>query len=167
MTLKIGSLCSGFGGLDLSVMDVLDAEIAWHCQYDPDDKHQYAAKILDAHWPGVPNHGDITAVDWTSVEPVDILTAGFPCQPVSNAGKRKGHEDDRWLWPDVADAVRALRPRLVFLENVSAILVRGFGAVADSLAALGYDFAWTCLRASDVGGGTPPRAMVLPCLEHR
>jgi DNA (cytosine-5)-methyltransferase 1 len=147
----IGSLCSGYGGLDMAVQSVLGGTVAWHCQYDPDDRNQYAARVLEARFPSVPNHGDITSIDWTRVEPVDILTAGFPCQPVSNAGKRKGQDDDRWLWPDVADAVRALRPRLVLLENVSALLVRGFGAVADSLAALGYGFAWTCLRASDVG----------------
>lgn len=152
--LKIGSLCSGFGGLDQSVMDVLDAEVAWHAQYDPDDKHQYAAKILAHHWPEVPNHGDITAIDWTQVEPVDILTAGFPCQPVSNAGKRKGHEDDRWLWPDVASAIRVLRPRLVLLENVAALVGRGLDRVLASLAALGFDAEWTCLRASEVGGHT-------------
>lgn len=150
--LKIGSMCSGFGGLDMSVMDVLDAEVAWHCQYDPDDKHQYAARILDAHWPGVPNHGDITAIDWSSVEPVDVLTAGFPCQPVSNAGKRKGHEDDRWLWPDVASAIRVLRPRLVFLENVAALVGRGLDRVLAGLAALGFDAEWACVRASEVGG---------------
>jgi DNA (cytosine-5)-methyltransferase 1 len=152
VTLRIGSLCSGFGGLDQSVMDVLDAEVAWHAQYDPDDKHQYAAKILAHHWPNVPNHGDITIVDWSSVEPVDILTAGFPCQPVSNAGKRKGHEDDRWLWPDVASAIRVLRPRLVLLENVAALVGRGLDRVLAGLAEIGFDAEWTCLRASEVGG---------------
>jgi DNA (cytosine-5)-methyltransferase 1 len=151
VTLRIGSLCSGFGGLDMSVMDVLDAEVAWHCQYDPDDKHQYAAQILAHHWPDVPNHGDITSIDWTQVEPVDILTAGFPCQPVSNAGKRKGHEDDRWLWPDVASAIRVLRPRLVLLENVAALVGRGLDRVLAGLAEIGFDAEWTCLRASDVG----------------
>lgn len=149
--LRIGSLCSGYGGLDLAVRAVLDAETAWHCQFDPDDPRQWAARILAARWPAVPNHGDITATDWARVEPVDILTAGFPCQPVSNAGKRKGQADARWIWPAVATAVGVLRPRLVFLENVAAITDRGLGAVLDSLAALGYDASWTCLRASDIG----------------
>jgi DNA (cytosine-5)-methyltransferase 1 len=164
VTLRIGSLCSGFGGLDMSVMDVLDAEVAWHAQYDPDDKHQYAAQILAHHWPAVPNHGDITAIDWTEVEPVDILTAGFPCQPVSNAGKRKGHEDDRWLWPDVASAIRVLRPRLVLLENVAALVGRGLDRVLAGLAEIGFDAEWACLRASEVGGGTPPGADLHPRL---
>ncbi|MET8098795.1 DNA cytosine methyltransferase [Streptomyces sp. NPDC005236] len=88
--LRVGSLCSGYGGLDMAVCDVLGASVAWHCQYEPGDKHQYAARILAHHWPGVPNHGDITAVDWSEVEPVDVLTSGFPCTDVSLAGKRAG-----------------------------------------------------------------------------
>ena len=149
--LRIGSLCSGAGLLDMAVMDVLDARVAWHAQYDPDDRHQWAAQILAHHWPAVPNHGDITSIDWAAAEPVDILTAGFPCQPVSNAGKRKGHEDDRWLWPDVASAIGVLRPRAVVLENVAALIGRGLDRVLADLAALGFDAEWTCLRASDVG----------------
>ncbi|MEW1774705.1 DNA cytosine methyltransferase [Streptomyces sp. NPDC086777] len=88
--LRVGSLCSGYGGLDMAVCDVLGASVAWHCQYEPGDKHQYAARILAHHWPAVPNHGDITAVDWSEVEPVDVLTSGFPCTDVSLAGKRAG-----------------------------------------------------------------------------
>jgi site-specific DNA-cytosine methylase len=78
---RIGSLFTGTGALDMAVMDVLGGSIAWHCQYDPEDRHQYAARILEHHWPAVPNLGDITQVDWTQVEPVDVLTAGFPCFP--------------------------------------------------------------------------------------
>jgi site-specific DNA-cytosine methylase len=78
---RIGSLFTGTGALDMAVMDVLGGSVAWHCQYDPEDRHQYAARILAHHWPDVPNLGDVTAVDWTQVEPVDVLTAGFPCFP--------------------------------------------------------------------------------------
>lgn len=148
---RIGSLCTGYGGLDMAAATVLGARPAWHAQYDPADRHQYAARILEHRYPGVPNHGDITAADWTRAEPVEVLTAGFPCQPVSNAGLRKGAEDERWLWPEVARAVRVLRPRLVLLENVSALVVRGLGDVVSDLAALGYVGAWRCVRASDVG----------------
>ncbi|MFC8925251.1 DNA cytosine methyltransferase [Streptomyces albidoflavus] len=95
--LRIGSLCSGYGGLDMALMDLLGATVAWHCQYDPDDKHQHAARILAHHWPEVPNHGDVTAVDWSTVEPVDIVTAGFPCQDVSLSGKRAGLVGDTFL----------------------------------------------------------------------
>lgn len=157
MTLTIGSLCAGAGGLDLAVEDVFDAAPAWFSQYEPPDKdgrpdkHQWAAQVLAQHWPGVPNLGDLTAIDWTQVEPVDILTAGFPCQPVSNAGKRKGHEDARWIWPHIAGAVRVLRPRLVFLENVAALVGRGLDRVLAGLAESGFDAEWRCVRASDIG----------------
>jgi DNA (cytosine-5)-methyltransferase 1 len=187
VTLRIGSLCSGFGGLDMSVMDVLDAEVAWHAQYDPDDKHQYAARILEAHWPGVPNHGDITAIDWTSVERVDILTAGFPCQDLSLAGKRAGmREGNRsGLWFHVARAIETLRPSLVVIENVPGILssqadgdmepcpwclgdlgrkrrpLRALGAVLADLARLGFDAEWLSLDAADVGAPHKRRRVFL------
>ncbi len=71
----IGSLCSGYGGLDLGVQAALGGTLAWHAEVDPN-----ASRILARHWPGVPNLGDITAVDWSTVPRVCVLTAGFPCQ---------------------------------------------------------------------------------------
>ncbi|MEU7171529.1 MULTISPECIES: DNA cytosine methyltransferase [Micromonospora] len=143
----MGSVCTGYGGLDMAVELVLGGQLTWYAETD-----RHAAAVCAHHWPGVPNLGDIRAVDWSSVAPVDILTAGFPCQDISNAGKRAGitgaHSS---LWSAVADAVRALRPPLVFVENVAALLRRGFDVVEADLAALGYDTSWTCLRASDIG----------------
>ncbi|WP_189062275.1 DNA cytosine methyltransferase, partial [Longimycelium tulufanense] len=144
--MRTGSLFSGCGGLDLAIAEVLGAEPSWHCDNDP-----AAAKVLANRWPDVPNLDDITTVDWDQVEPVDVLTAGYPCQPFSVAGKRKGTTDERYLWPEVARALRGLRPSLVVLENVAGHVVRGFGDVVGDLAALGYDAQWTCLRASDIG----------------
>lgn len=146
MTPRIGSLFSGAGGLDMAVESVFGAEVAWHCELD-----SAASKVLAARWPGVPNLGDITAVDWFPVESVDIICGGWPCQPFSVAGKRKGADDERALWPYVARAIRLVRPRLVVLENVSAVLGPEFQRVANDLATLRYDIAWTCLRAGDVG----------------
>lgn len=80
-----------------------------------------------------------------------ILTAGFPCQPVSSAGKRLAQRDERWLWPEVARIVRDLRPPLVLLENVSGLLVRGMGDVLGGLATCGYDAEWQVLSAAAVG----------------
>lgn len=131
---------------------------AWQCETD-----RHARRVLTAHWPGVPNYGDITTIgatagglalfDWSDVEPVDVVCAGFPCPPVSSAGRRLGADDERWLWPDVARAVRDLRPGLVFLENVASLLSFPveFGQVVGDLAALGFDAEWTVLRACDVG----------------
>ncbi len=147
MTPRIGSLCSGYGGLDAGVQTVMGGTVAWHSDIDPG-----AAKILAHHWPNVPNHGDLTTTDWSTVEPVDIITAGWPCQPWSLAGKGKGAQDERAIWPAIANAVRHLRPRHVFLENVAAVVVLGeLARAVGDLAGLGYDAQWLCLRASDVG----------------
>lgn len=144
---RIGSTFSGFGGLDRAVLDVLGGEVVWHCEQDP-----AASAVLAHHWPAALNLGDITAVDWREVEPVDIFTGGWPCQDISFAGKGAGIEGARsGLWRYLAVAIRVLRPRLVVLENVSAVLVRGLDRVLADLAGLGYDVRWTCLRASDVG----------------
>jgi DNA (cytosine-5)-methyltransferase 1 len=126
---------------------VLGGELAFVADNDPG-----ASAILAHRFPDVPNLGDIAATRWDEVEPVDLLTAGFPCQPASLAGKRLGEADERWIWPDVARAVRDLRPGLVFLENVSALIVRGLLAVVTAeLAAIGYVGSWCCIRASDAG----------------
>lgn len=144
--MRVGSLCSGYGGLDLAVHEVFGGQPVWFADPDP-----AAGRILARHWPGVPNHGDITAVDWTRVEPVDVLTAGFPCQPWSAAGRQRGTDDPRHLWPAVATAVRVLRPGVVVLENVSGFAVRGAPAVLADLAGLGYDARWLRLPASHIG----------------
>lgn len=157
--MRTGSLFSGVGMLDVAVADVLGGKVAWHVETDP-----AASRVLAHHWPDVPNYGDITAVDWNRVEPVDVLTAGYPCQPFSNAGQRRGEADDRYLWPEVARTIRHLRPGLVVLENVAAHVVRGFPAVVGQLAALRYDAVWCCLRAADVG--TPHGRARLFVLAH-
>lgn len=144
----IGSLFSGVGGLDLAAESLGLGPVAWHVENDPD-----ASRVLAARWPGVPNLGDVQAVDWGAVQPVDVLTAGFPCTDISQAGKRAGIEEGRrsGLWREVVRAVRDLGPRLLLVENVAALLVRGLDRVLADLAALGWDAEWCCLRASDLG----------------
>lgn len=144
--MRIGSMCSGYGGLDAAAKAVLGGTLTWVADPDPD-----ATKVLAHHHPNVPNLGDIKTVDWSAVEPVDIVTAGYPCQPFSDAGQRKGTEDERHIWPYIAAALRVLRPRLVLLENVRGHLGRGFDAVLGDLADLGFDAEWQVVRASDVG----------------
>lgn len=98
--------------------------------------------------------GDLTAEPWGRWRGcVDILTAGFPCQPASVAGARAGVDDERWIWPSIARSIRDIRPALVVLENVAGLLtVRGgFDAVLASLDQSGYVGGWRCIRASDVG----------------
>ncbi|MFI7678544.1 DNA cytosine methyltransferase [Actinophytocola sp. NPDC049390] len=144
--MKIGSLCTGYGGLDMAARNVFGGQLAWVSDIEPGP-----ITLLEHHHPGVPNLGDLKVIDWSAVEPVDILTAGYPCQPFSNAGLRKGTDDPRHIWPYIAYGIDRLRPRIVVLENVGAHLKRGFRVVAADLAALGYRVAWTLLRASDVG----------------
>lgn len=144
---RVGSLCTGYGGLDLAVEAVLGGHLAWYAETD-----RHAQTVLAHRFPGVANLGDLRAIDWTAVDPVDVLTAGFPCQDISNAGKRAGITGQHSsLWNRVADAVRVLRPQLVFVENVAALLRRGLDVVHADLATLGYDTSWVCLRASDIG----------------
>jgi DNA (cytosine-5)-methyltransferase 1 len=142
---RIGSLCSGYGGLDLAALAVFGGEPAWHAELDPD-----AATVLAHRFPGVPNLGDITALDWSALPAIDVLTAGYPCQPFSTAGQRKGEGDERHLWPHIAQAIRVLRPQLVILENVAGHLSLGFGTVLGDLAALGLDAEWLVCKASDL-----------------
>lgn len=145
--MRIGSLFSGYGGLDLAALQLFPgSSVAWHCEWD-----DAPAKILDHHWPTVPNHRDVTTLDWITVEPVDILTGGYPCQPFSAAGQRKGTDDERHLWPYVRDAIRLLRPRFTLLENVAGHRSLGFDRVLGDLAEDGMHVRWTSLRASDVG----------------
>ncbi|MFE0693921.1 DNA cytosine methyltransferase [Streptomyces sp. NPDC058869] len=144
--LRIGSVCSGYRGLDLAVEAVFGGSTVWVADNDPG-----ASRILAHHLPQVPNLGDITTVDWHQAEPVDIYCGGYPCQPFSTAGHRKGTQDARHIWPHIAHSLRVLRPRLAVFENVAGHLSLGFDTVLGDLARIGFDADWCTLRASDVG----------------
>jgi DNA (cytosine-5)-methyltransferase 1 len=144
--MRLGSLCSGAGGLDMAVEEVFGATTAWHCEIN-----DAATKVLEYRYPGVPNHRDLTETDWDAVERVDILTGGYPCQPFSHAGQRKGTDDERHIWPAVREAIRRVRPRLTLLENVAGHRSLGFDRVLGDLAEDGMHVRWTSVRASDVG----------------
>ncbi|MGW6839446.1 DNA cytosine methyltransferase [Streptomyces sp. NPDC054958] len=144
--LRLGSLCTGYGGLDMAVQHVFGGSLAWVADNDPG-----ASRILSHRHPQVPNLGDITATDWAEVPPVDVVLGGYPCQPFSTAGKRKGTEDARHIWPHIAHALGVLRPRLAVFENVAGHLSLGFDTVLADLASLGFDARWGTVRASDVG----------------
>lgn len=146
--MPILELCAGYGGLGLAVEELTGDKVTYVAEVD-----EAASKILEYRFPGVPNIGDITKYDWAQLEGlIDVITAGFPCQDISNAGKRKGIEGERsGIWKNVCEAVGVLRPQLVFLENVAAIRTRGLSTVSEDLAGVGYDLLWTTLRASEVG----------------
>jgi DNA (cytosine-5)-methyltransferase 1 len=139
------SLCSGIGGLDLAVEAVFGAEVAWHAEVD-----KQANQVLAKHWPGTPNYGDITKVPWEDVAPPDLICAGPPCQPVSRSGPRKGELDERFLWPDVLDAVGRLHPGWVVFENPPGALP-WLGRIIFCLAQMGYLGTWGVYSAAAVG----------------
>jgi len=144
-SVNVGSLFSGIGGFDLG-LERAGMTVKWQVEIDP-----YCQRVLAKHWPDVKRYGDIKTIDWSEVEKVDLICGGFPCQPVSYAGKRLAQDDPRWLWPEVERCVRVLRPRFALMENVPGLLSAGMSDVLGDLAALGYDAEWNCIRASQFG----------------
>lgn len=141
----IGSLCTGYGGLDMAVEAYFQAETLWTAEFD-----KYASLIVNERIKK-PNLGDLTKIDWQEIQPIDILTAGYPCQPFSHAGNRKGINDQRHIFPYIAKAIEVLRPSIIVLENVRGHLTLGFEEVLATLTQLGYDAKWQIVRASEVG----------------
>lgn len=143
--LTVGSLFSGIGGFDLG-LERAGHKVIWQAEIDP-----FCCKVLKKHWPKVVNHGDIKNIEWQQVEPPDIICGGYPCQPFSTAGKRRGENDPRHLWPNMLDAICNLRPRYVLMENVRGHLSMGFGTVLGDLARIGFNAEWQVLPASAFG----------------
>lgn len=147
--MRFGSLLSGIGGLDLG-LERAGMRCTWQVEID-----DFCRSILAKHWPDVPKYGDIREVNFTQLDPIDLICGGFPCQPFSVAGKREGQNDDRYLWPEFARAIGEARPRIVLLENVPGLLSidsgRIFGRVLADLAGLGFDVEWDCIPAAAVG----------------
>jgi DNA (cytosine-5)-methyltransferase 1 len=144
--MRIGSLCTGYGGLDLAVEAVTGGQTIWYAEFE-----KHVSKIMQQHRPDLTNYGDLTKIEWQNLPPVDILTAGYPCQPFSVAGQRKGTDDPRHIWPHIARAIWLLQPKLVVLENVRGHLNLGFDQVLADLYLCGYDARWEIIRASDIG----------------
>ena len=145
MTLTVGSLFSGIGGLDLG-LERAGMNVIWQSEIDP-----YACRVLSKHWPEVVNHGNIKEINWQEVERPDVICGGYPCQPFSTAGKRRGEEDPRHLWPWVRTAISELRPQYAILENVRGHLSMGGLSVIGELASIGYDAEWRIVSAASVG----------------
>lgn len=125
--LKHLDLFSGIGGFALAAEMVWPAVEHTFCDNDP-----FAQAILRKHWPNAKIHDDIKTL---AGQPADLITGGFPCQPFSSAGKRKGTEDDRHLWPQMFRVIRESHPRWVIAENVSGLLTWNGGMVLDTVVA--------------------------------
>lgn len=173
MSLTVGALFAGYGGMEQGIAQVLPVSLSWFAEFDATP-----SAVMAHHHPGVPNLGDVTKVDWSAVPRVDVITGGSPCQDLSHAGKRKGMTDGTRsnLWAEMREAVAVLRPRLVVWENVRGAysahadsdlescagcvggdgsdgepVLRALGRVLGDLSELGYDANWYGLRAADVG----------------
>jgi DNA (cytosine-5)-methyltransferase 1 len=171
VNLRSGELFAGVGGLSIAIDDVFEADQIWFAEIEP-----APSKVLDARFPGVPNLGDVTRVEWATASAVDVMSGGFPCQDLSLAGRRAGMRKGTrsGLWADFLQAITEIRPRWVVIENVRGLLsgcaesdlepcpgcvgdgehrpvLRALGRVLGDLADLGFDAEWCGLRASDVG----------------
>ena len=150
MKLVHGSLFSGFGGFDLAA-ELMGWENAFHCEFNP-----FCNTILKYYWPNSESYNDIRNSNFTKyANKIDVLTGGFPCQPFSNAGKRKGKEDERHLWPEMLRAIREIQPRWIIGENVHGILNWSagmvFNEVQTELEIEGYEVWPYVLPAASVG----------------
>lgn len=172
MTLTYAEFCAGAGGLGMAVEDVFGAELRWYSEFEA-----APSAVMAHHWPGVPNHGDMTTIDFTTVESVDILSGWTPCQDLSHAGRRAGMRKGTrsGLWESMREAIATIKPTYVVWENVRGAysagadssveqcpgcmgeardgehFLRALGRVLGDLSDLGYDTQWRGLRASDVG----------------
>ncbi len=143
--MRIGSLFSGIGGLELGLERAGVGHTVWQCELDP-----WCRSILAKHWPEATRYDDIAEL--RNPEPVDVLCGGFPCQDISLAGTGDGLDGDKsGLWREYARIIREVRPRWVVIENVSALTGRGLDRVLRDLAESGYDAEWDCIPAQAVG----------------
>ena len=147
--LRHGSLFSGIGGFDLAA-EWAGWENVFHCEWNP-----FGQRVLKHYWPNAESFIDITKSDFSKYEhTVDIISGGFPCQPFSTAGERRGTDDTRYLWPAMLDVIAAVKPRYVVGENVYGLVNWNEGMVFDTvcadLEAKGYEVQAFLLPAASV-----------------
>lgn len=139
------SLFSGIGGLDLA-FEWAGGEVSAFCEIEP-----YCRKVLHKHWPDVPVFEDIRELKGSDVGAVDVVYGGFPCQPFSVAGNKKGKDDSRYLWPEFSRLVGEIKPRWIVAENVPGILHIAADDVCRDLEHQGYDVRIWDFEAAAIG----------------
>ncbi len=144
--MTIGSLFSGIGLLERGLELAGFGPVSWHAEVDP-----YCRAVLHRHWPKARSFSDVREVSGGTADAVDVVCGGFPCQPFSVAGRRRGLSDDRWLWPEYARIVEEVRPAVVVGENVPGLRKAGLPIVLADLARLGFDAEWASFSASSIG----------------
>ena len=161
--MRIGSLFSGIGGLDLGLEWAGVGHTVWQVERDP-----FCRAVLARHWPDAERFEDVCTVGVANLAPVDVICGGFPCQNVSHAGNREGiHGAQSSLWREFARLIGELEPLAVVIENSDALVTRGLDVVLSDLARLGYEAEATIVRASDVGAPHHrPRTFVLAHTSH-
>lgn len=143
--LRVLDLFSGIGAFSLGLERTRGFETVAFCEIDP-----FCQKVLRKHWSGVPLYEDVTTIEPDG--PVDMVTAGFPCQDISLAGCGTGLTGERsGLFWHILRTVCMVGQPILLLENVAALLGRGMGTVLGALAQVGYDAEWHCIQACDVG----------------
>lgn len=132
--LRVLDLFSGIGGFSLGLERTGEFETAAFCEYA-----EWPRKVLAKHWPNVPIFEDVRTLKGTDIDgPIDVVVGGYPCQPFSTAGRRKGQEDDRHLWPEFNRLVAELRPTWVIGENVAGHISMGLDDVLSDLERQNY-----------------------------
>lgn len=147
------SLCTGYGGIDLGLARVVsNLRTIAYCEREAAAIELLLSRMENGQLDAAPIWTDLRSFPWAAFSDcVDILSGGYPCQPFSNAGKRLGAEDERHLWPAIADGVRILRPRVCFFENVEGHITLGLSTVISDLEELGYEVSWGIFSAAEVG----------------
>lgn len=150
MTLTIGSIFAGIGGIEYGLGMTGLGPVVWQIEKDP-----FCRQVLAKHWPMATRYKDVCSVEPNTIERVGIICMGLPCQPFSVAGRKTGMEDDRWLWPQAKRIVCAVQPRYVVIENVPSFLTTRNGeairTVLGDMAQLGFDAWYGVLSAQAIG----------------
>ena len=154
--IKVLDLFSGIGGISRGLEATGGFETVAFCEIDP-----FCREVLKKHFPNVPIYEDVKTLHYDDSFPkIGMICAGFPCQPLSCAGKQRGEKDDRWLWPEFYRVICEFKPEWVLVENVPGLLtaknkegIKGglFGGILRDFSEIGYDVQWQVLSARQFG----------------